>query len=375
MRRSVRYPRIKRVDWLIGLSVLGWVLVVWLALVGLDAVIQFLRQLRFVGQDGYTVANAAFYVAVTIPRRMYEMYGSAALIGSLLGLGGLAATGELTVMRAAGMSRRRIVVSGMAVVAILVAGVMLMGETVGPIGDQLDQMMQAHLRHGGVDAVGSGLWARDGDRIINARRTVLAMHRGHAQMQLFDVRIFTLTPDGQLVRFDHARTATHADGQWILRAVRDSVVAGGGVRSTTYALERWPSHIDPRVLEKSMIQPQYLSMRDQWLNMRYLEHNHQDVTTYAVPFWQRVLYPLNVLVLLACTLPMAFGSLRSGTLGKRMFAGIVLALAWYFGQQAIVTFGVVNGLAPLPANLLPAGLLAMLAWFHFGLRARMMRSG
>ncbi|WP_329742200.1 LPS export ABC transporter permease LptG [Dyella sp. A6] len=368
MTRSLRYLGIKRVDLLIGLTVLGWILVVWLMLVGLDAVIQFLRQLRFVGQNGYTVANAAFYVAVTIPRRMYEMYNSAALIGSLLGMGGLAATGELTVMRAAGMSRRRIVMSGMAVVTILVAGVMVMGETIGPIGDQLDQMMQARLRHGEVDAVGSGLWARDGERIINARRTVLTTEHGLAKVQLFDVRIYSLTPDGQLVRFDHAATATHTGDQWVLHDVRSSSIDTTGIHSTTLPSEQWSSRISPRVLEKSMIQPQYLSMRDQWLNMRYLERNHEDATTYAVPFWGRVLYPLNVLVLVACALPMVFGSLRSGTLGKRIFAGILLALAWYFGQQAIVTFGVVNGLHPLLANLLPAIVLAMLAWFYFGLR-------
>jgi len=177
-----------------------------------------------------------------------------------------------------------------------------------------------------------------------------------------------LTPDGQLARFDHARTATHAGDQWVLHTVRSSVVDGPDIRSTTQASERWTSRISPRVLEKSMIQPQYLSMRDQWLNMHYLEHNHEDAMTYAVPFWGRVLYPLNILVLVSCALPMVFGSLRSGTLGKRIFAGILLALAWYFGQQALVTFGVVNGLPPLPANLLPAVVLAMLAWFYFGLR-------
>ena len=99
---------IKRVDRLVAMSVLGSLLMVWLVLTGFDAVTQFLRQLSHVGKNGFTLGNAVVYVLVTFPRRAYEMFGNSALIGGLLGLGGLAGTGELTALRAAGMSRMRI---------------------------------------------------------------------------------------------------------------------------------------------------------------------------------------------------------------------------------------------------------------------------
>lgn len=356
---------IKRVDVLVGVTVIGWVLVAWFTLVGLNAVLQFLRQLRFVGHNGFTVTNAAFYVIVTIPRRMYEMYSAAALIGGLLGLGGLAATGELTALRAAGMSRLRIATSALGVVAVLVVGVVIMGETIGPWGDQVDQAMQVRLRSGTMETSQSGLWARDGDRVINAAHSVLRTIDGRVQVQLLDVRVFTLTPDGQLRRFDHAQTAEHVGGQWVLDNVRSSVLTDSGVHSSTSASVSWPLRLDSHVLEMSMIQPQYLSMRDQLRNIRYLQRNHESTVAYASPFWGRVFYPLNVLVLMLSAMPFAFGSLRSGGAGKRIFIGIVLALAWYFGQQVVVSFGVVAGLPPSIANLLPAVLTGSLAWFFF----------
>ena len=46
--------RFKRVDWLIGTTVLGSLLMVWLVLTGLDAVYQFMHQLGDVGKNGYT---------------------------------------------------------------------------------------------------------------------------------------------------------------------------------------------------------------------------------------------------------------------------------------------------------------------------------
>ncbi len=356
---------IKRVDLLVGLTVLGWVLIAWFILVGLDTVLQFLRQLRFVGQNGFSVSNAAYYVSVTIPRRMYEMYGSAALIGSLLGLGGLASTGELTALRAAGLSRLRIAISATGVVAVLIVGVVIIGETIGPWGDQQDQAMQLRLRTGAMGGGQSGLWARDGDRIINARRSILRGNDGHVRVQLLDVNVFTLTPDGELSRFDHADTAQHIGNQWILGQVRSSVIDDSGVHSTTHASERWQSQLDPNVLEKSMIQPQYLSTRDQLRNIRYLERNHENPVAYTTPFWGHVLYPLNILVLTLSAMPFAFGTLRSGGAGRRVFLGLLLALIWYFGQQVIVNFGVVYGAPPLLANLLPATLTIMLAWLYF----------
>ena len=356
---------IKRVDKLVALSVLGSLIGVWLVLTGFDAVTQFLRQLGNVGKNGFTLMNATVYVLVTTPRRAYEMFGNAALIGGLLGLGGLAATGELTALRAAGMSRLRIAASATGVIAVLIVGVVILGETAAPWGDQLAQTMQLRMKSGNIGAIGSGLWARDGDRIINARGSVVRRVGDHDAVQLTDVRVFTLTSDGQLSRFDWAKTADHDGHEWILHDVRSTTLDATGTHSSSAASEQWQSSLNPQVLAQSVIQPQYLSMRDLRRSMSYLERNGESPGVYAVAFWGRALYALNVLVLVLCAMPFAFGAMRSGGLGKRIFIGMLLAIAWYFLQKAMVNFGTVYGMPPLLANLLPATLLALVAWLYF----------
>ncbi|HWU77031.1 MAG TPA: LPS export ABC transporter permease LptG [Rhodanobacter sp.] len=357
---------VKRVDRLVAMSVLGSLLMVWLVLTGFDAVTQFLRQLGHVGKHGYTLSNAVVYVLVTFPRRAYEMFGNAALIGGLLGLGGLAGTGELTALRAAGMSRLRIAGSAVGVVAVLIVGVVILGETAAPWGDQQAQAMQLRAKGGSLGmGTDSGLWARDGNDIINARGTTLQQHDGLSTVQLSDVRVFTFRADGQLSRFRWARTAVHDGHQWVLHDVRNTTLDEQGTHSSTSASEPWQSSLNPQVLAQSVVQPQYLSMRDLRRNMRYLEGNGQSAGSYAVAFWGRALYPLNVLVLVLCAMPFAFGTLRSGGLGKRMFIGMLLAIGWYFLQQAMVNFGTVYGMPPWLANLLPATLLACAAWLYF----------
>ena len=359
--------RVKRVDWLIGITVLGSMLMVWLVLVGFDAMYQFVRQLSFVGRNGYTLSNAIFYIVVTLPRRMYEMFSFSALIGGLMGLGGLAATGELTALRAAGLSRLRIALSVVGVVTVLVAAVVIMGETVGPWGDQQAQALTLRMRSGGnLGLTSSGLWARDGDRIINAKNSTLRNAGDHAFVQLIDVRVFTLTPDGrQLSRFDQANTAEQVGKEWVLDHVRTTTLDDKGVHSSTSANERWDSKLDPEVLQQSLIQPQYLAMRDLQHIIAYKQKNGENTRPYETPFWGRVMYPLNVLVLVLCTMPFAFGALRSGGLGKRIFMGMIIAISWYFVQKAIVSFGTVYGIPPLGANVLPAFLMVFIAWFYF----------
>lgn len=356
---------IKRVDRLVALSVLGSLAAVWLVLTGFDAVTQFLRQLSNVGRNGFTLANAAVYVLVTTPRRAYEMFIFAAVIGGLMGLGGLAATSELTALRAAGMSRLRIAASATGVIAVLVVGVAILGETAAPWGDQLAQAMQLRVKSGNIGTTGSGLWARDGARIINARSSLVRAVGNGNTVQLADVRVFTLTADGQLSRFEWARTADHDGQQWTLHDVRASTLDASGVHTVQLASESWASSLNPQVLAQSVILPQYLSMRDLQRNISYLEHNGESPGVYAVAFWGRALYPFNALVLVLCAMPFAFGAMRSGGLGKRIFIGMLLAISWYFLQKAMVNFGTVYGLPPLLANLLPALLLIAVAWAYF----------
>lgn len=366
MRLSIAWPAVKRVDRLVGMTVLGSLLATWLVLTGFDVVTQLLRQLGYVGRNDYTTFDAFSYVLVTVPRRLYEYFIFAAVIGGLMGLGSLAGNGELTALRAAGMSRLRIAASAAGVVAALVACVTVLGETAAPWGDQKAQAIQLRMKANHLGLSGStGLWARDGDRIVNAKATLVRRVGGRNVVELADVRVFTLTPDGQISRFDWARTAQNDGRQWLLKGVRTTVLDAGGTHVTRRSRERWDSRLNPRVLEQSVIQPQYLPMRDLYRNMAYLERNGQNPGVYAVTFWGRVLYPLNTLVLVLCAMPFAFGALRSGGLGKRIFVGILLSIGWYFMQKALVNFATIYGVPPLPANLLPAAVLALGAWLYF----------
>jgi len=356
---------VKRADRLIAMSVLGTLLLVWLVLAGFDSLLQFVRQLGNIGKNGFSLYDAIAYIMLTLPRRLYQMFSNAALIGGLLGLGGLAATGELTALRAAGMSKLRIAGSAVGVIAVLTLAVVVMGETAAPYGDQHAQAIQVRMRSSNLGSTSSGLWARDGGRIINAKSAIAVQDGDRTTVKLVDVRVYSFTPDGQLSVFSHGDSATHDGNKWIMSKVRTTTLDDQGTHSTNQDTQTWASRLNPHVLEQSVIHPEYLSMADLRRNIRYLDNNGQNSGVYAVAFWGRALFALNTLVLVLCAMPFAFGSLRSGGLGKRLFIGIILAIGWYFLQGAMVNFGTVYGMPPLLANLLPTTLLVAGALAYF----------
>jgi len=358
--------RIKRADVLIASTVLGGLLLTWLVLTGLDTFIQFAGQIGSIGHNGYSLGKAVAYILLTVPRRAYQWFVFAALIGGLIGIGALATSNELTALRAAGMSKLRVSLSVGGLVVLLLIGVFILGETAAPAGEQRAQEIQLQRTAGQLSVrQGGGLWARDGNDIINAKAALAHIVHGRPEVELADVRVFGFDDAGELTSFRHAKLATQEGKAWTLRDVRDTRVSPSGAVSTTHARQAWSTSLDPEVLEASVVHPEYLSLRDLSRNIDYLRANRQNPGVYVNAYWTRAFYPINTLLLVLAALPFAFGTLRSGGLGKRLFLGVIVAIAWYFIQRAIISTGTVFGAPPFIVNLIPAlVLLAISVWYY-----------
>ena len=95
----------------------------------------------------------------------------AALIGSLLGLGGLANNSELVVMRTAGLSVTRL--AGMVAIAgvVLVIFTAIIGEYIGPPLDYFARTMRNEGRYEQEDRdIGNAAWVKDGQVILHLQR-------------------------------------------------------------------------------------------------------------------------------------------------------------------------------------------------------------
>jgi len=227
-------------DLYVGKVVLATVLLVWAVLLGLDLMQTLLSELGDVGKGGYGFPHALAYLAYTVPRRAYTMFPTAAVIGALMGLGQLAASSELTALRALGLSRKRLSIS-VAVTMALLTGLMVIGmETVGAWGESQAQTVKNTARNGNVAmARYSGLWAREGDVFLNAQTGDEVVQDGETSVQLRDVRLYEVAPDGRLQSIAHAALAVHGGNGWLLKDVLRTTFHERSVSQKRVPEERW----------------------------------------------------------------------------------------------------------------------------------------
>ena len=355
-------------DLYVGRVVLASVLLTWAVLLGFDLMMALSGQLGDLGKGSYDFPTALAVVAYSAPRRAYTIFPYAAVIGSLMGLGQLASTSELTALRALGLSRRRLSASVAAALAILTTLMVINGETLAPWAQlQADQLKLAAKTNNVAIARYQGLWAREGDTFLNAVDGEERVIDGRRTLELRDVRLYRLAPDGGLQSLTRAASAEYDRGGWRLRDVRRIVFsfAPGRASEERLAEDRWESQLDPNALAAGVTRPRNLSGADLRASIDYRHRNKLDAREYEDIYWSRWFYPLNVLALCLAAIPFAFGSLRSGGMGKRLFLGILFALGFMLLQML---FGRMAGATRFDyriAYALPPILMLLISWLLF----------
>ena len=327
----------------------------------LAAIFGFVGELDDVGRGSYGVGEAAAYVALTLPGMAYELFAPAVLLGSLLGLGGLAANSELAVMRAAGMSNARIVGAVLLAGLVPMLGVVLVGETLMPraarAADELRLVALEERASVGGDA---GLWVRSGPRYVSIR-TVLP------DRTLLGLAVHEF--DGtRLARAVRAASASLGDDGWVLDDASVTVLDADAARVVRHPSIRWsalapgaPALVDPGVLSSLSSSPDELSMRALAGQVAYLRANALESRAVELAFWTKLANPLSTLVMLMLSLPFAFGSRRGGGAGQKIFLGIMLGIGYVLVNRLLVQLALTNGLSPFASALLPLLLFALIA--------------
>jgi lipopolysaccharide export system permease protein len=211
------------------------------------------------------------------------------------------------------------------------------GETLAPWGQRRADALKASSRSNDlIVARYSGVWAREGAIILNAEGGEERGEGGDRWLELNDVRLYEFEDDGRLKSLALAKIAEHRPGGWLLRDVTRTTFQPNAVTQARVAEERWESQLDATALSADIDRPRYLSARELNNAVEYRQRNGLDASDFQEHYWGRWFYPINVLALCLAAIPFAFGSLRSGGLGKRLFIGIVFALGFWLLQTQFV---------------------------------------
>ena len=319
------------------------VLVVLLAIAGL---FEFIAQLDDL-EGNYQTPQAILFAVLRMPNLAFEMLPVATLIGSLLGLGALAGSSEIIVMRSAGLSVRRlasmVAVSG----AILLVATALLGEFIGPPLDFYARDMRMETRYQSDEDFGNDAWVKDGP-------VYLYLERVNSEFEFGTIYVFRFNEDDELASIALAENSgIDEDDNWVLENFRETRFSDDGVQVVESSMAVESFEVNAELLGSSIAKPLSLSARGLLLYIDYLKRNDLDASQYESELWYRASRTLTVFVMPILSLAFVFGSLRSGGAGGRLVIGVAIGLGYYLASETLANSGQVFNLNPAVINLLP----------------------
>jgi len=339
-------------------AVLSGTLLVMLFMLPLVAFLLLSDELDHVGTGRFTLADAFILIGLALPRYAYQVFPIAVLIGSMLGLGNLAAHSELTAMRAAGVSLGRVV--GSALRAGLVAAVlaMLLGEVAAPASEAWAAQLRADLLSEGISMKSShGFWAKDGNAYINIREILPGGRLRH-------ILIHELDQDRRLKMTTYADAAFYTGNAWRLSSIRQSKLSDSGVETHFARQAVWDSLLDPGMLSLLVVDPHVLPAWGLHRYIQFMQENGLSVVSYQTAFWSKIASPLVIMVMIFLSVPLLYGTLRGGGVGQRIFIGVLIGVAFYVVDRAFSQLSLVYSVHPVVAAFAPGTLcLVAAAWF------------
>ncbi len=334
-------------DRYIGRSIFTTSLLVLVVLLSLTAVFSFIKELDDVGREQYGIVQAGIYIALRLPASAYELFAPSVLLGSLLGLGGMATHSELIVMRAAGISVQRIIRSVLQVGVILLLVVFVLGEFVAPKAEQYAQELRLTALSKKV-SVGSdtGLWLRSGDLYINVK-TIMP------DRSLLNLTVYSFV-DSKLEYTMIAKQAHQIGGdKWLLKDVTYTEFGDDLTTVRSVPEEERDGLVKPELLKNLTVDPEILSAKNLMQQVNYMKENSLDSDRIQLALWTKLTNPLATIVMLMLSVPFVFASQRSGGAGQKIFVGIMLGIGYIMVNRLFTHMGLVYGFPPVVSAVAP----------------------
>jgi lipopolysaccharide export system permease protein len=333
-------------------TLLSAVALVMAVLLILGLVFMFIGEQKAVGVGHYGTLEALSYSAMNLPQFALQSFPAGALIGALLGIGVLARSHELIIMRVSGMSKLRLGASVLLSAMILVVTALLIGEFLAEPLEQLADEQKAFDRNANVSFAGAGgAWLRSGDIILNVQGRSSAAEFG-------SMLVFELGPDNRLLAVGRAQHATAAgSNSWRLLDYAESRFGQSSVTSARLPQRLLGSAGGSDILQLAITDPNTLSLHSLYSAMLYLHSNGLDPRPYALSFWSHIARLTGIAAALLFALPFGFGSMRSVSYGGRATLGLALGLAYFFLQRLVESGAQVYQLSPVVIAWIPTALL------------------
>jgi lipopolysaccharide export system permease protein len=123
----------------------------------------------------------------------------------------------------------------------------------------------------------------------------------------------------------------------------------------------------PDIVRVAMVEPERMSLIGLIQYTQHLHENRQNAQRYEIALWKKIIYPMAVLVMMTLALPFGYLQVRAGSIGYKVFSGIMLGVVFHFMNGLFSHLGLLNAWpawvsVSIPSLVAFALALAMLGW-------------
>lgn len=330
----------------------GTVLLVMSALV---IFVNLLSQIEDFDDTRFSALELLVYVSLRLPAVLFQIVPIAALIGALLGLGGLAVQRELIAMQALGLPLWRMIRAAVVGAMVIGAGAWVMGDILGPPAEAMARQMRDAQRLGGLGArLIDQVWLRDGESFVRIDSLV-------SPRLLRGVEVMTFTETGQLREIVRAPRAVVEPDGWLLFDADGTRFEADSAAVFHHDQVIWPLRIEPHMVEVLAVRPETLTLVELWRQMQFLSENGLETDAFSALFWSRLILPVSVLPMLLLAVPLLLGGLRDSSMARRVMIGLVIGAIYYLTTVTMGGGGAVLGLPIAVSAWLPTILFSLIA--------------
>ena len=342
-----------RLFWYVARSLIIWVSTVWAGLLCFDAVFASLGEISDIGRGEYGLKQVFAYTGLTLPRRAYALFPMACLIGTLLGLGNLAAKSELVAARASGVSIRRLIVWSCLAGIMMLLIALVVGEGLAPMTEAQAGYLRSQAIFNRVAVQDErGVWIRDRQRYVHIGSAIESTH-------LQDVQVFEFDENHRLLYASQVSDAYYNGENWTLHNVFQTQFNGDIISVAPIPEATWSLLIDPELIDVLAQGPDNMTLPELSRYIAYLKASEISSLRYRMHFWSRIIQPVTALVMIVLGAIFVLGRQQRSGIAWRLFVGILVGLGFKLLSEVVSQAGLVYGL-PVIISVVGPILLAVL---------------
>ena len=337
----------------IGNIIVTTTFLVVFVLFGIEMFMEFIGQLPQVELAYYDLWKAFLFVLTQLPSDLYQLFPIAGFLGCLIGLGRLASSSELIVIRTAGISIAGVIWLVIKVTLLMIVVVTFIGEIIAPSLEEIGEEMKlmAFSKAVGYKAL-KDVW-------LHSSHSFIHIGSIDTKDKISNVNQFFVNDKNQLLSAMYAPRGAYIQGHWILYNAKQTKFTFNRVKKKKIAKFPLMVVFNPEQLKQGYKTVDRQSIVGLYHTIRYRQEIGLQTNRYVFSFWQRLIQPLTTIVMICLGVPLIFGSLRQVNIGLRVLIGIITGFTFYMLNQFFGSLTIVFQIPPIFLALVPTVLFGI----------------